>query len=64
MKIMAGGDKLFEGETTRGRKEIILEVKTVQENIDLGVAKSQATLDSFTQLSFLCGVQGVGTCAE
>ena len=59
---MAGVDKSFDGTAVPMPsasvgylpQEPILEGKTVQENIDLGVAKSQEILDSFTQLSMRC----------
>ena len=63
LRIMAGEDKTFEGTAVPMPgasigylpQEPVLEGRTVQENIDLGVAKAQALLDQFTDLSVKCG---------
>jgi len=63
LRIMAGVDDKFDGEAVPMPgasigylpQEPVLDGRTVQENIDLGVTKSQALLDQFTALSVKCG---------
>ena len=63
LRVMAGVDKDFTGTAVPCpgasigylSQEPILEGETVMDNINLGVAKSQAVLDRFNELSLKCG---------